>query len=156
VLLSHLNAKKSCKKGQPRAVSAPADERHQGNPMADNEPTDEDYGRKVGECLRAIRRHKKLTLQEVEAASCKEFKASVLGAYERGERTISVPRLQRLARFYNVPVSHLLPDEEPSFTTPSHPKLDLAHLTDRIQEVLREVGAHDLVVIVASSSDQYR
>ena len=42
-------------------------------------------------------------------ASSQEFKASVLGAYERGERAISVPRLQRLARFYNVPVDQLLP-----------------------------------------------
>ena len=41
-----------------------------------------------------------------------EFKASVLGAYERGERAISVPRLQRLARFYNVPVDQLLPADE--------------------------------------------
>jgi transcriptional regulator with XRE-family HTH domain len=74
------------------------------------------YGRKVGERLRAIRRQKKLSLQEVEATSNQEFKASVLGAYERGERAISVPRLQRLARFYNVPVDQLLPvDEGPDF-----------------------------------------
>src|SRR4249919_1160333 len=67
------------------------------------------YGRKVGERLRAIRRQKRLSLQAVEAASQQEFKASVLGAYERGERAISVPRLQRLARFYSVPVDQLLP-----------------------------------------------
>ena len=74
------------------------------------------YGRKVGERLRAIRRQKRLSLQEVEAASNQEFKASVLGAYERGERAISVPRLQRLARFYSVPVDQLLPkDEGPDF-----------------------------------------
>ena len=74
------------------------------------------YSRKVGERLRAIRRQKRLSLQDVEAASELEFKASVLGAYERGERAISVPRLQRLARFYNVPVDQLLPaDEGPSF-----------------------------------------
>ena len=74
------------------------------------------YGRKVGERLRAIRRQKRLSLQEVEAASSQEFKASVLGAYERGERAISVPRLQRLARFYSVPVDQLLPkDEGPEF-----------------------------------------
>jgi transcriptional regulator with XRE-family HTH domain len=74
------------------------------------------YSRKVGERLRAIRRQKRLSLQEVEAASDQEFKASVLGAYERGERAISVPRLQRLARFYNVPVDQLLPsDEGPGF-----------------------------------------
>ena len=67
------------------------------------------YARRVGERLRAIRRQKSLSLQEVEASSNQEFKASVLGAYERGERSISVPRLQRLARFYNVPVDQLLP-----------------------------------------------
>ena len=74
------------------------------------------YSRKVGERLRAIRRQKRLSLQDVEASSELEFKASVLGAYERGERAISVPRLQRLARFYNVPVDQLLPaDEGPAF-----------------------------------------
>jgi transcriptional regulator with XRE-family HTH domain len=67
------------------------------------------YGRRVGERLRAIRRQKRLSLQDVEAQSSQEFKASVLGAYERGERAISVPRLERLARYYNVPVDQLLP-----------------------------------------------
>jgi transcriptional regulator with XRE-family HTH domain len=67
------------------------------------------YARRVGERLRAIRRQKALSLQEVEAISDHEFKASVLGAYERGERVISVPRLQRLARLYLVPVDQLLP-----------------------------------------------
>ncbi len=74
------------------------------------------YSRKVGDRLRSIRRQKRLSLQEVEMVSDQEFKASVLGAYERGERAISVPRLQRLARFYNVPVDQLLPgDEGPGF-----------------------------------------
>ena len=82
-----------------------------------DEPVDEKaasaYARRVGERLRAIRKQKGLSLQEVEAASTQEFKASVLGAYERGERSISVPRLQRLARYYNVPVDQLLPRGEP-------------------------------------------
>ncbi len=67
------------------------------------------YATRVGERLRSIRRQKDLSLQEVETASGHEFKASVLGAYERGERVISVPRLQRLARLYAVPVDQLLP-----------------------------------------------
>src|ERR1700750_2896432 len=67
------------------------------------------YSRKVGDRLRAIRRQKRLSLQEVEASSGQEFKASVLGAYERGERAISVPRICRLAVLYNVPVDRLLP-----------------------------------------------
>jgi transcriptional regulator with XRE-family HTH domain len=75
----------------------------------DDENVPSNYAKRVGERLRAIRKQKDLSLQDVEAASTEEFKASVLGAYERGERAISVPRLQRLARFYNVPVDHLLP-----------------------------------------------
>jgi transcriptional regulator with XRE-family HTH domain len=70
------------------------------------------YSRKVGERLRVIRRQKRLSLQEVESNSAEEFKASVLGAYERGERAISVPRLERLAKFYSVPVDQLLPRED--------------------------------------------
>ncbi len=69
------------------------------------------YAKRVGERLRSIRKQKDLSLQDVEQASREEFKASVLGAYERGERAISVPRLQRLAKFYNVPVDRLLPSD---------------------------------------------
>jgi transcriptional regulator with XRE-family HTH domain len=69
------------------------------------------YAQQVGARLRSVRKQKGLSLQDVEAQSDLEFKASVLGAYERGERAISVPRLQRLARFYAVPVDRLLPDE---------------------------------------------
>lgn len=68
------------------------------------------YASVVGARLRAVRRQKRLSLQAVAAASGQEFKASVLGAYERGERAISVPRLQRLARLYDVPVEQLLPE----------------------------------------------
>lgn len=71
--------------------------------------TDSAYSQRVGERLRAIRRQKRLSLQDVEAHSDSEFKASVLGAYERGERAISVPRLERLARYYSVPIDQLLP-----------------------------------------------
>ncbi len=70
------------------------------------------YARAVGSRLRAVRKQMRLSLQAVEAMSEQEFKASVLGAYERGERAISVPRLQRLARLYDVPVDQLLPQDE--------------------------------------------
>src|SRR5687768_836648 len=73
------------------------------------------YAQRVGERLRLIRKQKGLSLQEVEARSSQEFKASVLGAYERGERAISVPRLQRLAKFYSVPVDQLLPNDPDAF-----------------------------------------
>lgn len=90
---------------------------HQGDGHVNMRDFDDDvasspYSRKVGDRLRVIRRQKRLSLQEVEATSNEEFKASVLGAYERGERAISVPRLERLAKFYNVPVDQLLPRED--------------------------------------------
>jgi hypothetical protein len=69
------------------------------------------YARAVGARLRAMRKQMRLSLQAVEAMSDQEFKASVLGAYERGERAISVPRLQRLAKLYDVPVDQLLPPD---------------------------------------------
>lgn len=75
----------------------------------DDEQQDTSYTRQVGLRLRSVRRAKRLSLHDVELDSGKEFKASVLGAYERGERAISVPRLQRLASFYGVPVDQLLP-----------------------------------------------
>ena len=70
------------------------------------------YARAVGSRLRAMRKQMRLSLQAVEAMSDQEFKASVLGAYERGERAISVPRLQRLAKLYDVPVHQLLPHDD--------------------------------------------
>jgi transcriptional regulator with XRE-family HTH domain len=87
--------------------------------VADEEQMTSKYAERVGLRLRQVRKQQRLSLQAVEAASQQEFKASVLGAYERGERAISVPRLQRLARFYNVPVDQLLPidpDAEPAWS----------------------------------------
>ena len=63
----------------------------------------------IGDRLRVIRRQQGLSLHDVEARSGQEFKASVLGAYERGERALSVGRLIRLAELYDVPPDQLLP-----------------------------------------------
>jgi transcriptional regulator with XRE-family HTH domain len=79
----------------------------------ENAPSE--YSQQVGERLRVIRKQKRMSLQEVESQSNQEFKASVLGAYERGERALSVPRLDRLARFYRVPIEQLLPHEITGF-----------------------------------------
>ena len=107
-------------------------------PATDNDLDAEssEYARKVVERLRAIRRQKRLSLQEAEELSTQEFKASVLGAYERGERAISVPRLHRLARFYKVPVDQLLPGgddpEDPARAEvdASGARIDLTRLED--------------------------
>jgi len=65
-----------------------------------------------------------MSLQEVESTSSQEFKASVLGAYERGERVISVPRLQRLSGLYNVPVEQLLPQPDAAAAAAGSEDLD--------------------------------
>ena len=70
------------------------------------------YNEMVGKRLRSIRKQRGLSLQDVQRLSEQEFKAAVLGAYERGERSLSLPRLHRLAAFFSVPVGQLLPNEE--------------------------------------------
>ncbi len=71
-----------------------------------------DYSERVGERLRQIRVQRGMSLQDVHRATGGEFKAAVLGAYERGERSLSLPRLRRLATCYDVPISQLLPEED--------------------------------------------
>ena len=66
----------------------------------------------LGARLRDLRRQLHLSLQDVEIASNLEFKASVVGAYERGDRAITVSRLQRLASVYRVPVAEMVPHDE--------------------------------------------
>lgn len=88
-----------------------------------------DYNVKVGERLRSIRQQRGMSLQDVHRATEGEFKAAVLGAYERGERSLSLPRLQRLAACYGVPMNQLLPEEdtyETEFPTSSKVTIDLS------------------------------
>ena len=72
------------------------------------------YAEQLGQRLRWVRQQRKLSLRTVARMSGEEFRISVLGAYERGHRMISVTRLQRLAELYGVSVDHLLP-EAPEF-----------------------------------------
>jgi len=72
-----------------------------------------------------------MSLQDVHRATNGEFKAAVLGAYERGERSISVPRLHRLSVCYGVPVGQLLPiDDSPAIdaSTAGSVTIDLKRL----------------------------
>lgn len=105
-------------------------------------------GARVGERLRAIRRQKGLSLHDVEARSGLEFKASVLGAYERGERAISVPRLLRLSEIYEVPADQLLPreaDGEISLVDSTATNLDAGFTIDLVR--LHETDEPDAHVL---------
>lgn len=66
----------------------------------------------LGQRLRAARRQRGWSLGEVENQTDGEFKASVVGAYERGERAISVQRFARLSEVYGIPPNELLPAEQ--------------------------------------------
>ena len=70
------------------------------------------YNELVGARHRSIRKQRGLSLQDVQRLSNGEFKAAVVGAYERGERSLSLPRLHRLAAFFQVPITQFLPQEE--------------------------------------------
>lgn len=74
---------------------------------------DEPYALALGERLRRVRQQQNLSLHDVEARSDGDLKASVLGAYERGERAVSITRLHAMAQFFRVPVAELLPDTRP-------------------------------------------
>jgi transcriptional regulator with XRE-family HTH domain len=70
------------------------------------------YALALGERLRRVRQQQGLSLHDVEHRSDGTLKASVVGAYERGERAVSITRMEVLADFYRVPVAELLPDPE--------------------------------------------
>jgi transcriptional regulator with XRE-family HTH domain len=117
-----------------------------------------DYSRSVGVRLRSIRKQKALSLHDVEAISDEEFRASVLGAYERGERAVSLPRLERLAHHYGVPIEQLLPRTTARSLEDSavaeRPVLTLdAHRAEEIGGVRFEALARYLRTIQAQRQD---
>lgn len=75
-------------------------------------PDRDDANRQLGERLRSFRRLRGWSLHDVEDLTGGEYKASVLGAYERGDRALTVARLLRLAELYDVPASWFLPEPE--------------------------------------------
>lgn len=92
------------------------------------------YAAALGERLRRVRVQQQLSLHDVERISEGRYKASVLGAYERGERAVSVARLRAIADFYRVPLSELIPrppGTESGRSTRSGLSIDLSRLETR-------------------------
>jgi len=85
----------------------------------------------IGEKLRQIRKDQRLSLHDVEQQSNHEFKASVVGAYERGERSISVARLIRLCEHYHISPASVLPSEK---------TIDLTTIEGQNQRVVIDLG----------------
>lgn len=108
------------------------------------------YAEALGDRLRNVRTQQNLSLHDVERMSGGDFKASVLGAYERGERSVSVARLRGLADFYRVPLTEFMPpqtarapvDEAPG---PSGIRINLTRLEmsgmDGTDTIARFVGS---------------
>lgn len=67
-----------------------------------------DFLRIVGDELRRARQDAGLALRDLNRRSDREFKASAVGGYERGERSISLDRFCRLAALYGIAPEHLL------------------------------------------------
>jgi transcriptional regulator with XRE-family HTH domain len=79
-----------------------------GRRIAEDEGSEDAISAEVGQRLRAIRRSRGWTLEEVERRSGGRWSASAIGAYERGFRNLSLPRLRAVAAFYDVPIGVLL------------------------------------------------
>jgi transcriptional regulator with XRE-family HTH domain len=75
---------------------------------SDDEESPSAFSLEVGARLRAVRRARELSLDDVERTSGGRWSASAVGAYERGFRNLSLPRLRELADFYGVPMGILL------------------------------------------------
>jgi transcriptional regulator with XRE-family HTH domain len=84
---------------------------------------------------------KGMSLHDVQEASGGKWKAAVVGAYERGDRNVTVARLSELAGFYGVPLAEVLPDNgsgpTPALRDRRRVVLDLAGL-QRVPEAMRE------------------
>ena len=70
------------------------------------------YAEEVGARLRRVRVQQGLSLQDVERTSRGQWKAAVVGSYERGDRNITASRLCELAEFYRVAPTDILPTDD--------------------------------------------
>jgi transcriptional regulator with XRE-family HTH domain len=69
----------------------------------DNREIDQIRGR-----IRQLRREKGFTLLECEIRSGGRIRAVVLGAYERGDRSMSLKKVIEIAELFDVPLAHLI------------------------------------------------
>lgn len=83
------------------------------------QPNPDPYNVELGARIRQARQARRLSLEQFAVLAHERgdsFKQSIMGAYERGERAITVKRLADLAAVLGVPVISLLPgtnqDEE--------------------------------------------
>ncbi|MFA5918003.1 MAG: helix-turn-helix transcriptional regulator [Candidatus Nanopelagicaceae bacterium] len=94
-----------------------------------NQPTNESIAVRI----RKIRKARGWSLADVEKFSKGNFKAVVLGSYERGDRTMSVKRAIDLANFYGVPLHYLVQEEQVPVMVGRNPLiLDLRRVRSKV------------------------
>lgn len=94
-----------------------------------NPPTHESIAVRI----RKIRKARGWSLADVEKLSKGNFKAVVLGSYERGDRTMSVKRAIDLANFYGVPFHYLVQEEQVPVMVRRNPLiLDLRRVRSKV------------------------
>jgi transcriptional regulator with XRE-family HTH domain len=62
--------------------------------------------------IRALRKARSLTLQDIERLSNGRIKAVVMGSYERGSRAISLARTIEIANLFTIPISELIEESK--------------------------------------------
>jgi transcriptional regulator with XRE-family HTH domain len=71
----------------------------------------------VAKRIRALRKSRGLTLQDIERMSTGSIKSVVMGSYERGARAISLSRALELANLFQIPIAELLQEPQPRFNS---------------------------------------
>ncbi|CAN5149349.1 helix-turn-helix domain-containing protein [soil metagenome] len=123
--------------------------------MSDNARSSSSFSVEVGRRLRAVRRARRLSLDEVERSSGGRWSASAIGAYERGFRNLSLPRLQELAGFYNLPMSMLIGEDGPGEESPGQGKLVLdVQVLDEVPDAAAIAGHLRTIVVQRAESSR--
>lgn len=111
------------------------------------EPVDREFLKGLGERLRVLRERRDWSLQHVESMSGLEFKSSVVGAYERGERQIGADRLHRILGFYGASMADVWPDpRQIPYTLAARSQVEVA-----VKNV--EAAAEELRVMLTGMED---
>ena len=135
----------------------------------------------LGQRIRTIRRQMGWTLDDCQRRSAGKLLAVTLGAYERGERSISLAKLSLIAELLQVPMEHLLSGaEKPSakvqgrhiydlhalalMPSSAEKELLMGYLTQIIHErgdwrgaviTLRSVDISNLQILFAAQTSDY-
>lgn len=94
----------------------------------------------IGRRLREARRVQGMSLTDVEAISDRAWKASAVGSYERGERSLPIDKFFDLCSFYDIAPERILATGKPSSVSEALSADDRLtekqkrHITDLMQE----------------------